>query len=174
MGEPERSRALLLELREIDDGLSSQWTAALERQWDKSVQQPSFDNPPMHAIPLTRRGDHFLVTAYLNEVSQVTLLIDTGASVTTLSGASFARLDGSGFGYGGSRLFNTPNGMTQGEVYRANSLALGNTLLSAVEIAVLDYESSAGVDGLLGMNVLRNFRFQIDQDNNVLYLHPRQ
>ena len=64
--------------------------------------------------------------------------------------------------------------MTRGEVYQAESIALGNTRLSAVEIAVLDYESPAGVDGLLGMNVLRNYRFQIDQDENVLYLRPRR
>ena len=30
-----------------------------------------------------------------------------------------------------------------------------------------------GLDGLLGMNVLRNYRFEIDQDNEILYMSPR-
>ena len=174
VGELERSQELLLKLRENDDRLDSQWTAALELQWTKSVQQSSPDDPPMNAIPLTRRGDHFLVAANINEVSQVILMIDTGASITTLSSDSFARIDGAGLGYQGSRLFNTPNGRTQGEVYQTESIAIGNTRLSAVEIAVLDYEPSAGVDGLLGMNILRNYRFQIDQDKDTLYLRPRR
>lgn len=173
VGESGRSQELLLELRESDDRLDSRWTAALELQWSKIVQLPSTDDPPLQVIPLTRRGDHFLVAANINEVSQVILVIDTGASVTTLSSDSFARIDGAGLGYRGSRLFNTPNGMAQGEVYQTKSVALGNTRLSAVEIAVLDYEPSAGVDGLLGMNILRNYHFQIDQDESVLYLRPR-
>jgi clan AA aspartic protease (TIGR02281 family) len=163
-----------LELRENDDRLNSEWTAALDLHWTKSTQQSRADDPPTHAIPLTRRGDHFLVAAYINEVSQVILMIDTGASVTTLSSSSFAQIDGTRLGYRGSQLFNTANGMTQGEVYQTESITLGNTRLSTVDIAVLDYESPTGVDGLLGMNILRNYRFQIDQDRNVLYLHPRR
>ena len=40
-------------------------------------------------------------------------------------------------------------------------------------IAVLDFESGNGVDGLLGMNVLRNYRFEIDQDRDLLRMSPR-
>jgi hypothetical protein len=36
-----------------------------------------------------------------------------------------------------------------------------------------DFEPSDGLDGLLGMNVLRNYRFEIDQDKEFLYLSPR-
>jgi predicted aspartyl protease len=101
-------------------------------------------------------------------------MLDTGASVTILSRASFEQIDSGGFRYRGSRLFNTANGVTQGDVYRISSITLGNSRLGGVEIAVLDYESATGVDGLLGMNVLRNYRFEIDQDQDVLYLHARQ
>lgn len=174
IGESPRSQALLLELKESDDRLDSEWTAALDLQWSNNAQQSSADDPPMHAIPLTRQGDHFFVAISINDVSQVNLMIDTGASVTTLSRAGFAQIDSTGLRYRGSRLFNTPNGMTQGEVYQTASITLGSTRLDALEIAVLDYDSSDGVDGLLGMNVLRNYHFEIDQDTNVLYLRPRR
>jgi clan AA aspartic protease (TIGR02281 family) len=174
VGELQRSQELLLQLRESDDGFDSEWTAVLDHQWRDSVGQSSSDDPPMQAIPLIRRGDHFLVATSINDVDQVVLMIDTGASVTTLTSESFAQMDGAGLGYRGSRLFNTPNGMTQGDVYQTASITLGDTRASGLEIAVLDYASSDGIDGLLGMNVLRNFHFEIDQDKNLLYLRPRR
>ena len=173
VGEHQRSRDLLLQLREQDDGSNAQWTAALNQQWGKSATESGDNDPPAQAIPLTRRGDHFLVSTIIDDGSRVVLVLDTGASVTTLSRNSFKQIDSSEFRYRGSQLFNTPNGVTQGEVYQTSSITLGNTRLNAVEIAVLDYESADGVDGLLGMNVLRNYRFEIDQDQGVLYLHPR-
>lgn len=174
MGEFQRSQELLLALREDDDRLDPEWTAALDSQWSNNAPESATDEPPMEAIPLTRRGDHFLVAMSINDTSQVNLLIDTGASVTTLSRESFDQLGRNGFGYRGARLFNTVNGMTQGEVYETTSVTLGNTRIRALEIAVLDYTSAGGVDGLLGMNVLRNFHFEIDQDNGVLYLGARR
>ena len=174
VGELQRSQELLLQLREEDDGLDSEWTAVLADHWRDSVGQSSSGDQPVQAIPLIRRGNHFLVATSINDVNQVVLMIDTGASVTTLTSESFAQIDGAGLGYRGSRLFNTPNGMTQGEVYQAASITLGDTYTGTVEIAVLDYVSGDGIDGLLGMNVLRHFHFEIDQDENLLYLRPRR
>ncbi|MCB1690061.1 MAG: clan AA aspartic protease [Halioglobus sp.] len=174
VGEHQRSQDLLVALREADNGSDPDWTAALNLQWSKSAPESSADDRPAQAIPLIRKGDHFLVSALINDVEQVLLMIDTGASVTTLAKSRFTDIDGPGFGYRGSRLFNTANGIAPGKVYQANSLTLGNTRLSVPDIAVLDYESTGGVDGLLGMNILRNYRFEIDQDNDLLYLHPRE
>lgn len=174
IGEHQRSQSLLSALRESDNGLDPEWTATLDLQWDNSVQGSSADQAPTQALPLTRRGDHFLVTLAINDNSQATLMIDTGASLTTLSRASFELMDSRELDYLGSRLFNTGNGVTPGAVYQTASVTLGTTRINAPEIAVLDFESPAGVDGLLGMNVLRNFHFEIDQDAGVLYLRARQ
>jgi predicted aspartyl protease len=173
LGEYQRSQDLLSVLKDRDDRLDTEWTAALNLQWTKSAEHSSGNDLPAHAVPLTRRGDHFLVSTLISDANRVVLMIDTGASVTTLSRRSFNQIDRSDFSYVGSRLFSTPNGMTQGDVYQATSIGLGNTRLGASEIAVLDFESAEGVDGLLGMNVLRHYRFEIDQDENVLYLRPR-
>ena len=162
-----------MELRENDDRMNTEWTAALNLQLANSAEQPFADERPQHEIPLTRRGNHYLVAAAINGASQLALVIDTGASITTLSKARFSQIENTGFRYLGTQLFNTPNGMTQGEIYHADSIQLGEIKIPDLEIAVLDFELSGGLDGLLGMNVLRNYRFEIDQDKELLYMSPR-
>jgi clan AA aspartic protease (TIGR02281 family) len=175
LGESERSRDLLLALRANDDGLNPQWSQTLEIQLEETAPQaaPEPEAVAVNAVPLTRRGDHYLIQATLNNRQQVVLMIDTGASVTSLSRSSFNRLNKKHFHRLGSRLFNTANGLAQGEVYRSDSITLGENSKDDIEIAILDYESVNGVDGLLGMNVLRNYGFEIDQDKELLYLRPR-
>jgi len=173
IGEVQRSRELLLELRENDDRMNGEWTAALNLQLANSAQQPFARDRPQHEVPLTRRGNHYLVAAGIDGVSQLALVIDTGASITTLSKESFSQLDNTGIRYLGTQLFNTPNGMAQGEMYRVDSIQLADIEILDLEIAVLDFEPSDGLDGLLGMNVLRNYRFEIDQDQEILFLSSR-
>jgi clan AA aspartic protease (TIGR02281 family) len=128
----------------------------------------------LESIPLRRHGNHYVIKVRLNDDSDVVLMIDTGASITSLSQRSFDALSRhSGFNGAGSRLFNTVNGVTRGTVYNTDQLSLGNQVLSDVKLAVLDFEQAPGIDGLLGMNVLQYFRFEIDQDQQVLHLQPR-
>lgn len=174
IGEAQRARDILLALRDSDDGLDEEWTAALEQQLADIKPTTLVEDQPLYAIPLDRRGDHFLVPAAINGTDELALIIDTGASITTLSLASFRELERSGFRFVGTRLFNTPNGRTRGDIYLASSLQLGEYDVSGLEIAVLDFDTSGGFDGLLGMNVLRNYRFEIEQERDILYLTPRR
>jgi clan AA aspartic protease (TIGR02281 family) len=173
LGETQRSRELLLALQQRDNKSNRGWTETLDQQLSLISPQPETIDRPGHAIAVTGLGDHFLVEATLNRMSAVNLLIDTGASLTTLSQASFAGLPKTRFKYRGARMFNTANGLTRGDVYRAASIGLGDIQLNDIDIAVLDYPSASNIDGLLGMNVLRHYRFEIDQDGSLLHLHPR-
>lgn len=173
LDEPAHARSLLLALQANDNGLDPQWTEALDLQLAETAPEQEPIAVPVNAIPISRRGDHYLIETTLNNRQQVILMIDTGASITSLSKTSFARLSHANFDRRGSRLFNTANGVARGEVYRAASIALGDTRIDGVDVAILDYKSPDGVDGLLGMNVLRNYRFEIDQDKELLFLRPR-
>jgi clan AA aspartic protease (TIGR02281 family) len=173
LGETQRSRELLLALQQRDNRSNTVWTATLDQELSLISPQPEKVDRPGRAIALTKHGDHFLVEVTLNRMTSVKLLIDTGASLTTLSHASFAGLPQANFNYRGSRMFNTASGLTRGDVYRASSMGLGEMQLDDIDIAVLDYPSAPNVDGLLGMNVLRNYRFEINQDDSLLHLHPR-
>jgi len=173
IGEIQRSRELLLALRESDNRINVEWTAALNRQLANVSEQPLSETRPQHEIPLTRRGNHYNVAAIINGGNPLALVIDTGASITTLSKESFSQLENRGAQYLGTQLFNTANGMTQGEIYQVDSIQLGEINIPNPKIAVLDFEPSAGLDGLLGMNVLQRYRFEIDQDKDILYMSPR-
>lgn len=139
-----------------------------------SVQTERQPPPPVGSIPLQAIGSHYALPLTLDGRQQVRLVIDTGASITTLSQQAFDRVSASArFTELGPQLFNTAGGTSRGMVYRVDSLQIGEHRLTDVPIAVLDFNTPGNIDGLLGMNVLRNFRFEVDQDQEVLKLQPR-
>ena len=124
-------------------------------------------------IALARRGNQYLADLEIQD-TKVALLIDTGASMTTLSQQAFQTLSNNHtFDLLGQRIFNTANGIAKGNIYQVDSLTLGRFTMAGIQIAVLDFSMPDGVDGLLGMNILANFRFHIDQKAQMLYLADR-
>ena len=124
-------------------------------------------------IILARRGNQYLADLEIQD-TKVALLIDTGASMTTLSQQAFQTLSNNHtFDLLGQRIFNTANGIAKGNIYQVDSLTLGRFTMAGIQIAVLDFSMPDGVDGLLGMNILANFRFHIDQKAQMLYLADR-
>ena len=122
-------------------------------------------------IPLQQAGNQYLVDLTVNRQSNVRLLIDTGASMTTLTRSSFESLNiGNDAVKLDRRVFRTANGLIQGTVYSVPELSIGPFLMNDTQIAVLEFDMNEGVDGLLGMYVLGQFRFQIDQENIQLLL----
>jgi clan AA aspartic protease (TIGR02281 family) len=172
-GEEARARALLNDLQRADDGSDPRWSDRLQDLLASEQPATAPSAEPSDSVPLVRRGDGYVVEVTLNNRAGLRLLVDTGASVTALSHDSFRRLYRPEFTLQGVRLFNTANGYTRGNIYRARSLTLGEERLQGVDIAVLDLTGLDGVDGLLGMNVLRQFRFEIDQTAAALHLSRR-
>lgn len=126
------------------------------------------------SVPLESLGHHYSLPVTLDDQSAIRLVIDTGASLTTLTQRSFEALaQDIRFTEVGPQLFNTANGPSQGMVYRVAQLRLGEYQLSNVPVAVLDFDAPDNIDGLLGMNVLSQFRFEVDQDAHRLLLQPR-
>lgn len=125
-------------------------------------------------VALQQRGVHYLIDLTVSRQDNIKLLVDTGASITTLTQASFFSLSSySDAAEQEKRIFHTANGSVQGTVYLVPELTIGPYLLENTKIAVLDFEMAEGVDGLLGMNVLGQFNFQIDQENTSLVLNRK-
>ena len=123
------------------------------------------------AIPLQKLGNQYLVNLTINRRDDIRLLIDTGASMTTLSRAKFDSVNTSGEAViQDRRVFRTASGVIMGTVYSVPELSLGPYRLTNTQIAVLDFDIDREIDGLLGMNILGQFRFQIDQENTRLLL----
>ena len=163
-----------LELIRHDPDLATQAVQLLgkiERQSDVTSENVSDTASGVEdAIPLTRTGGHFLVNAYLNDAGPVTLLIDTGASITVIKPDALSNLGIASSGPKTSRVFNTANGRVRAQIMALRRLTLGNQLIEPINIAVMELDGAPEIDGLLGMNALRNFRFFIDQDRNALVL----
>lgn len=118
-------------------------------------------------IPLSRMGQSFLVEASSGNSNNLQLLIDTGASITIVTPEV---LQQQGIHYqdtGNTRVFNTANGAVRAPIYMLDSLTVGDWRVEQVEVGVLDLK---GMDGLLGMNFLKHFRFFIDQHASMLRL----
>jgi clan AA aspartic protease (TIGR02281 family) len=122
------------------------------------------------SISLQKIADQFIITTELSG-NDTNLLIDTGASVTTVSKEYFKSIQRrSHFSYQQKQTFLTANGETTGEIYTVDTFQIGEHRLKDIEIAVIDFPTSQHSSGLLGMNVLRNFKFEIDQVNASLTL----
>ncbi len=127
------------------------------------------------SIALEKSGNQFVVDLNSKRRDSVKLLIDTGASMTAMSRESFNVLNADGDAVQQDRrVFRTVNGPTTGIVYSVPELFFGPYLLEDTQIAVIDFDSGRNIDGLLGMNILGQFQFQIDQENTRLLLSDKR
>ena len=124
-------------------------------------------------IPLQKKpNSHFTLEGLLDGKNNLTLLVDTGASLSAISRDSFERLQTpSRPTFVGDVTVDTANGSVRAPCYRFRNLALAGITLRDVDMLVLDNLPSG--QGLLGMNVLGQFPFRIDQENSVLLLNDR-
>lgn len=124
-------------------------------------------------IPLTPHGDQYIVAVRISNAAEISMLVDTGASICTLSRSVFeviqAQVDAS---YLREIQLNTAGGVVTVQLYRLSSLSLGSDRVTDLEIAINPH-SNTKFDGLLGMNFLRHFEFAIDQSSNRLRLRPK-
>ena len=125
-------------------------------------------------IALQTFGNQYAVNLNNSRQDSVTLLIDTGASMTAMSESAFNKLNYSGEAVEQDRrIFRTAGGVVQGTVFSIPELMLGTHRLENTQIAVIDFGRERGIEGLLGMNILGQFRFQIDQERSQLLLSDK-
>ncbi|MEM7193643.1 MAG: aspartyl protease family protein [Pseudomonadota bacterium] len=137
--------------------------------YDSIIDRMSLSN--YTEVPLLRKGNHFVVKALVGGREQMNLLIDTGASLTTIDKRSLKR---SGLLQGGQPItLNTAGGRVASTLQPLSSLSLANQTLYNLKIATLDHSQNQ-VDGLLGMDYLGQFDFVLDQDQAILFLTPKQ
>lgn len=167
------SRALVL-LRSLSSShLVAEKSERLLKSLDEDGPHQIASETGIRRIPLNKRGDHYLVPIVVDQ-QELVLVLDTGASMTTLTQNKFDEISHwLDVEMRGVKMFNTANGISRGTIYRVGELEIGAFSLNSIEIAVLDFDMPPGVNGLLGMNTLRNFKFEIDQDSAELLLLPR-
>jgi len=129
------------------------------------AQQPSSTQ-----LALSAQRNHLLVPITLGGAQQLQLMLDTGASLSVINEQRLSELPNAQFLR--SVTMNTAGGKTQADVYQINDIQIGPYALASAEFAVLPLVDISG-DGLLGMNILQQFRFNIDTDAKLLGLTPK-
>lgn len=145
-----------------DQQRQHQAIAPLKKALDNTTQQ-------VERIPLVRQGEHYVLKAKIAG-QDIALMIDTGASVTALTAAQFEQL-AYDVSYINSRRVSTANGITEVPFYQSTGIQIGTKQKTPFEFGVM--EQSHYGPGLLGMNFLRHFDFEIDQQKAELILKPR-
>ena len=109
-----------------------------------------------------------LTLTYQGRTLSTTGLLDTGATVTTISDAVAAQL-----GVGRADVQAGKSTVADGRLldsyrFKADSLAVADRILPGADMSILPGSGSKGHDGLLGMNYLKNFRYHVNFDLSVI------
>lgn len=122
------------------------------------------------SVLLTKQGEHFIVEGVINNNINVSLMIDTGASISLLSESAFDELNRySQADYVKDIRLSTAGGVVTASIYQVAEFSIDNYTVNDFIFAVSSFTSESN-DGLLGMNFLKYFDFHIDQENSLLNL----
>ncbi len=122
-------------------------------------------------IPLVGNDSQFLVEAIVNDLVPLRLLIDTGASITSIDKNILGQISNRGASTSRGTL-QTVNGRVDTTLVKLNSLRVGGFSVREIEAAAIE-PIAEHFDGLLGMDFLGQFKFAIDQERKVLFLDQR-
>jgi clan AA aspartic protease (TIGR02281 family) len=101
------------------------------------------------------------------------LLVDTGAAYTALSKDVIALLGISSHPQRTANIASIHGGILRVPVVTIAELRIGGLRLANVTAVVLEFSPALKFDGILGMNVLQQFRVTIETDTGTLVLRPK-
>jgi len=137
----------------------------------RSSYSPSALRDQEYVIPLIpTAGGNFLVEVVFNNQVKALLMVDTGASLVTLSDKLAKRLGQRTNSQSAQIPFTTAGGMVWMPILALNTVQVGPAQVDLVEASV---NSQMGeIDGLLGMSFLGDFRVEMDTARSQMILRP--
>jgi clan AA aspartic protease (TIGR02281 family) len=146
---------------------------------EKSFSSNPKINPPItrlnhlqeYKVPLiSTNSGNFIVNATINGKVKVKLMLDTGASLMSLSPEVCRKL-------GIEKTSNLPviqlqtaNGISRNNLIALDKVKIGDAEASLVETSI--GKKILGIEGLLGMSFLSNFQMEINHTESELILKP--
>lgn len=121
-------------------------------------------------IPLAKTDLGYVIDAKLNGVADLKLLLDTGATATVISPSALAR-GGVAMPAGRDVRMRTAGGEVQAGSVQVMSLSIGG--IKRPNLRVIAHDAVPGADGLLGMDFLGAYRFEILTYGPKLRLSPQ-
>lgn len=142
------------------------------QELEAAKQLVKFENKNANEIPIVRLNDRIFAFVHLNDKIEAKFLIDTGATISHISFNMASKLGFTGSQLKDLRWFQTAGGLIKQPVVRLNSLTIANVKMMEIMVAV-SKETGKEFDGLLGMNFLGRFNFEINLERNLLILRQK-
>ena len=151
----------------LQDAVMGPKAKALERRINQRLQFAEGIT-----VPLLKHGAHYVVEAQLSS-GALRLLLDTGASITTLTPDAARRLN---LHYDLSRSISlaTAGGLVSAPLIEVSGFMVGEAEVDRLQVGILPLVGADGFDGLLGMNFLQRFASSINQRDGVLHLKNKR
>lgn len=128
------------------------------------------------SVPFAEKGTAILMDVTLHgpdaELS-LPYLFDTGASYTTISSKTAAKLGVDVPQDAPTLTFNTASGPRESRMVHLPALQMGRVRIPGLLVSVCDACVNERTEGLLGLNVMREFFVQMDYKNQRMQLLPR-
>jgi hypothetical protein len=131
--------------------------------------QPSVSQPGLTRVPFTP-GSPVMVSARINSVGPIALILDTGSDRTVVKSSALERL-GISADYAGQVVLQGVTGTGYGSAVWVNSVEVGEARVGPLLIIVHDTDLK-GADGLLGRDYLAQFHVTIDSKERIVTLTP--
>ena len=154
----------LLKEIEFNEDFGEKAKALLE-QINKKIEEAK---EYAYTIPLKKSGEHFTVDVTVND-TPLTLLLDTGATLTMINEDKLPSLTV----VQENIALQTAGGEINAQLQEAEKLSVGELELQRFQLVSSSFQQK-NADGLLGMNFFKQFKFKIDQENEVLYLSRKE
>lgn len=144
------------------------------KRLDQVAKQTNNTQASDIVVPLTKVGTSFVANINFNN-RPVPMLLDTGASITSLSAEAIQRLGLEPLGR--SIQINTANGRTEAPLYRVKRISLGRFRIQDLVVAEIDLGRDNRFQGLLGTDLLngvnQNYGYLIDNQKSELIFRRR-
>lgn len=155
----------------VESPLDRQKTSPIHAEKPISPALPTERHRPPStvSVPLERVGSLFVVTIQVNETRPARLVLDTGASHTILSHAVARDLGLLAVRH--TATLHTVGGPVQADLVPIASIRIAEAEVRDSLAAIHDLpDGPPGVEGLLGLSVLRQFEVTLDTARNRLHL----
>ncbi len=123
-------------------------------------------------VPLKWEGV-WVANVELNDLYDVKLIVDTGASSTALSSDVAFDIGLSPDSRYRKVMMSTANGRSEAWIGEVQSIRLGEAEQRNIPVIVMENFGEDGRGGLLGLNFLNGFNWHIDQQAGTLILRPK-
>ncbi|WP_198265610.1 retropepsin-like aspartic protease [sulfur-oxidizing endosymbiont of Gigantopelta aegis] len=148
----------------------------------------TFVDDTVKGIKLEKQGEHYIVDMTIADEYPVKLMIDTGASYSSLSPYTLAQLLNEQLAKKvGRNTVYTAGGKVEADIYEVKSMTIDGFTVNNIRVVELELQSPLNepplneatanserhFEGLLGVNFLNEFNFSIDPQSKRLFLTPK-